>query len=87
MQYLFSGQVSIKRLALLISLTKINSDDIIEALADHFVKGLSESAAASVNGVQQPNLKRAIKKLNDVAEAVEKIKELDWLKFKQQSLN
>ena len=87
MQYLFAGNQSQERLNLLLERTKINSDDVIEAVSDHLVKGLSEAAAASINGVQQPNLKRALKTLNDVAETVEKVKELDWRQFKEKSLN
>jgi len=47
-------------------------------LVDHLTKGLTENDAAMLNYVSQQNFNRALKRLNGVANVVEKIKELDW---------
>ena len=77
MKYLFIGSQSEQRFEMLLSLTRINSDDVVAALYDHLVKGATESSAAIINGISMSNFNRAFKKLNDVAEAVERIKEID----------
>ncbi len=77
MKYLFIGSQSEQRFELLLSLTRINSDDVVAALYDHLVKGATESSAAIINGISMSNFNRAFKKLNDVAETVERIKEID----------
>ena len=77
MKYLFIGSQSEQRFEMLLSLTRINSDDVIAALYDHLVKGATESSAAIINGISMSNFNRAFKKLNDMAEAVERIKEID----------
>ncbi|MCK7458465.1 adhesin biosynthesis transcription regulatory family protein [Idiomarina aminovorans] len=87
MKYLFIGSQSERRFELLLSLTRINSDDVVAALYDHLVKGATESSAAIINGISMSNFNRAFKKLNDVAEAVEHIKEIDFRKLNQLSDN
>lgn len=82
MNYLMQGGETEERLALLIKLTSIRSEDIKYALVDHLVKGMPDATAASLNDVPQSNFNRAFNKLNEVAETVERIKELDWDKFK-----
>lgn len=82
MNYLISGFESKERVDLLISLTKINSEQLKDSIIDHLCAGHSEKDAVSLNGVTQSNFNRAMKKLNDVAGIVEKIKELDWERFK-----
>lgn len=85
MKYLSRACESEKRLTLLISLTRINSEPVIQALRDHLQtnwRGLSDTSAAALNGVQLPNFNRALKKLNDVAAIVEQIKDLDWQHLK-----
>ncbi len=74
-----------ERVDLFLSLVKISSDDIKSAITDHLVKGFPERDAATINGVQQQNFNRAIKRLNKVAETVEKIKELDYAHINQQT--
>lgn len=82
MRYLTQGSQCEERLALLLRLTKISSEDVIDALSDYLVRGLAESTAASINGVKLSNFKRALDTLNETAEAVEKIKEIDWRSFR-----
>lgn len=81
MRYLIRGGESAERFDLLLSLTRINSEDIIAALKDHLVIGISESDAAVLNRVKQQNFNRALKQLNAVAETVENIKAIDWKRF------
>ena len=73
------------RVNLIMQLTKIGSENIRSALIDHLSKGLNENDAAMLNDVPQQNFNRALKRLNEVAAVVEKIKEFDWDKFKKAS--
>lgn len=82
MNYLVSGLESKQRVELLLSLTKINSDALRDSIFDHLCVGHSEKDSAVINGVSQSNFNRAMKKLNDVASIVEKIKDLDWKHLK-----
>lgn len=78
MKYVTQGSQSAARLALLLRFTKIESEDMIDALNDYLVKGLASSTAADINGVDRANLNRAIKTINDMAEIVEAIKDHDY---------
>ncbi|MGL4224968.1 MAG: PapB/FocB family fimbrial expression transcriptional regulator [Vibrio sp.] len=82
MTYLLCGGESKERLQLLLSLTKINSESLSNALVDHYVNGFSENECVIINDVTQSNFNRAVSRLNQVAETVEKIKEIDWQRFK-----
>lgn len=83
MRYLTQGGETAERLELLLSLTKITSEPVQDALADHLVRGLSDATAAGINGVTQSNLKRALDSLELVAATVERIKEIDWRHLKR----
>ncbi len=85
MKYLLSGGESERRVDLLISLTKMDSENTISAIHDHLVKGYKDTDAAHLNDVKLPNFNRAMTRLNNVASIVEKIKNEDWAKLK--SLN
>ncbi|QFI37590.1 hypothetical protein FR932_06915 [Moritella marina ATCC 15381] len=78
MKFLTKGLEHEERINLLLQLTKIGSENIKSALVDHLTKGLTENDAAMLNDVPQQNFNRALKRLNDVAGVVEKVKELDW---------
>ena len=60
------GRESDKRVRILIKLTKITSNDIIAALRAHLVKGWTEELAAYTYDVDISNLKRALRRINDV---------------------
>ena len=77
MKYLFAASQSTERLGLLLSATKISSEDIKTALHDHLVRGFDVKNAAAINGVAQQNVDRALNKLEDVARIFEELKELD----------
>lgn len=78
MKYLHAGAMCCDRLTWLIKLTSIRSEDIKEALMWHLVKGHQVETAAALAGVKSSNLVRAIDTLEVAAEAVEKIKEIDY---------
>lgn len=78
MNYLFAGNQTEERLSLLLSLTRIDSVIVVNALHDHLVVGHAATAAALINDVPAPNFNRALKRLNEAAATVEQIKELDW---------
>ena len=82
MKYLSQGGESRARFDLLLSLTKISSEPLQDALSDYLVKGFGDCAAAAMNGVQLSNFNRALVTLNQVAATVERIKELDWQHLK-----
>ena len=81
MKYLIQGGESAERLQLLLQLTNIESDNIKAALHDHFVTGHQDNVAAIRNEVKKSNLSRAMKRIEEVANTVEQIKELDWQKI------
>lgn len=80
MNYLSQGLETKERFQLLLSLTKIRSDNQVNALKYYLVDGLSFSLSASLNGITEPNFQRAINRLEEVASTIEKIKEIDWIK-------
>lgn len=82
MKRLLQGGESAERFDLLLSLTNIRSERIVDALRDHLVSGMSVQTAAQIAGEPQPNVKRALVVLEQVADTVEKIKDLDWHRFK-----
>ena len=89
--YLLQGMEDAERFDILLSFTRIDSDDVKAALRDHLVKpaegkpgGFSKTSAAQFNNVDVSNFDRALKRLNAVAAKVERVKEIDWAK--QQSV-
>lgn len=78
MRYLLQGMESAERMALILSLTKMKSESMTDAICDHLVKGSSEKVACAANGVIQQNFNKALKRLNEIAGIIEKVKELDW---------
>lgn len=82
--YIHSGMESPERFELLVSLTGLRSINQIGALRDYLVKGVPLDAAMVLHGVtNKSNLERDLDKINDVATTVEKIKEIDWVRFRQ----
>jgi hypothetical protein len=71
------GLESERRVALLLSLTSIKSENKIGALVDHLCKGRPLDMSAMLNDVDEKNFKRTLKTLNAVALIVEQIKECD----------
>jgi hypothetical protein len=65
-------------MALILSLTKMSSESMIDAITDHLVRGSSEKVACAANGVIQQNFNKTLKSLNVIAGKVEAIKDLDW---------
>lgn len=80
MKCLYPKSQSQVRLNLLLDSCKIKSQDIKNALSDHLVRGINKTAAAALNNVPAGNLSRALKRLEQQAQIIEKIKELDYKK-------
>lgn len=83
MAYLMAGFESPKRIELMLSLTKISSENLIKALMFHYTVTYLESApwrAAIKHDVQLSNFVRGQERLEEVAAIVEAIKEIDWEK-------
>ena len=83
MNYLLPGNEPESRLNILIGLTKISSEPTIKALKSHFVVGLSEESAAGIYEVSTSNFNRAKKRLEHVAQQLEKLKEHDWPHYQE----
>ena len=82
--YVYQGSESPERFDLLVSLTGLRSPSQIGALRDHLVKGVPLDATMVMNEVtNKSNLERDLIKINDVATTVEKIKEIDWVRFRK----
>ena len=82
--YVYQGSESPERFDLLVSLTGLRSQSQIGALRDHLVKGVPLDAAMVLYGVtNKSNLERDLDKINDVSTTVEKIKEIDWVRFRK----
>ena len=86
MKSLLAGCESAERFELLIKLTKIKSEGILNALEDHLVRGFTEDLASIKNGVPQSNFNRALSSLDAANEIVEKIKALDWAHINNKSV-
>ncbi len=80
---LIQGNEDVERIKILLTLTSITSEKAQQSLIDYFSGDYNKTFAASLNGVRQSNLSRNKKILNKAAEKVEKIKEIDWAKFKK----
>lgn len=74
-----------ERLGLLLSLTNIRSDSQKNALEQYFVNGLNFEAAAAIAEIPVSNFKRVIDRVQEVDSTVEKIKDIDWAKFKSEN--
>jgi hypothetical protein len=85
MNYLLAGSEPAKRVELLLSLTRIDSEDVKDALRDHLVKGMNDANAIAIHGINKSNFSRALSRLNEVAGVVEQIKDIDWEKFKSKA--
>ena len=82
--YVYQGSESPERFELLVSLTGLRSPSQIGALRDHLVKSVPLDAAMVFYGVtNKSNLERDLIKINEIATTVEKIKEIDWVRFRQ----
>ena len=82
--YVYQGSESPERFELLVSLTGLRSQSQIGALREHLVKGVQLDAAMVMNEVtNKSNLERDLIKINDIATTVEKIKEIDWVRFRK----
>lgn len=77
MRYLYQGSQSERRFQVLIRMTRITSEDVVEALHDYLVKGRDDALAAAVNGVHKSNFNRALARVEFMAASIEEVKEID----------
>ncbi|GIU52768.1 hypothetical protein TUM4438_46230 [Shewanella sairae] len=77
MSKLIQGQESEAKIDLLLSLTRINSVNKIDALKLHLVKGYPAVMAYELCDVKQQNFKSTLDALNRVYTIHEKLNELD----------
>ena len=63
MNTLLAGLEKPRYIEILLTLTKINSDDVTAALFDHLCKGHSVEVAAALNGTKAGSVSRAVAKL------------------------
>lgn len=75
MSKLIQGQESEAKIDLLLKLTKINSEDKINALKFHLVRGYSAPMAYGVCDVKQQNFDSSLRQLNRVYSIHEKLKD------------
>ncbi len=76
-KFLTQGSQSRERLDIIFSFTRITSDEFKKWAYLHYVDGLSEDHVCMDAG----NWSRNCKKLEVVAQKMERCKELDWVKF------
>ena len=82
--YVYRGSESPERFDFLVSLTGLRSPSQIGALRSHLVKGMSLEDAVNFHEIKsKSNLERDLDKVNQVAEFVVKIEELDWVRFRK----
>lgn len=78
---LVQGQESEKSIDLLISMTKIKSEQVIDALKMHFVAGAQLQMSAEANGLEKSNLSRDVKKINLIAAKINQYFEENYSKM------
>ncbi|MGY2573725.1 PapB/FocB family fimbrial expression transcriptional regulator [Vibrio sp. C8] len=82
---MISGMETEQRVTLLLTLTSIRSEPQKEALQKYFVDGINFSACAALAEITESNFQRAIDRVQAVDSIVERIKELDWARFKSEN--
>ncbi|MFW8589847.1 hypothetical protein ACOI22_03495 [Glaciecola sp. 2405UD65-10] len=70
------GTESLARIKLLLSLGKFNQNTE-DALCRYFVNGMDVEGCCFIYDIRQPNLVRSIKRLNEINDTVQRIKDLD----------
>lgn len=73
MRYLVQGGQDAETVELLLSLTRIDSEDVKLALVAHLVHGLSDATSCATYDVSQSNFNRALNRLEQVAATVERL--------------
>lgn len=73
MKLLVQGGQDSETVELLLSLTRIDSEDVKSAISDYLVTGLADSSACALHGIAQSNFNRALNSLESVAATVERL--------------
>ena len=87
MNYLIQGQECHEKIDIIIKHARLESENMIAAIIDHYCFNMTKTEAALMNDVKLPNLSRDIKKVNVVAGDIERIKELDWSDYQELKAN
>jgi hypothetical protein len=84
MKYLIKNKEKKEKVEMLIGQTSITSKDIKSAIVDYYCSDSNRTkrATAFLNGVEESNLNRDMKKVNIEAGKLERLKELDWPEYK-----
>ena len=84
MKYLIKNKEKKEKVEMLIGQTSITSKDIKSAIVDYYCSDSNRTkrATALLNGVEESNLNRDMKKVNIEAGKLERLKELDWPEYK-----
>lgn len=78
--YLIRGMEPTRKIDILISLTSIRSEQVIKVLHAYYCRGMSEADIHAFYGVNQSNLNRDRKKIEEVAGLMEELFEIKTLK-------
>ncbi len=62
--------------------TSITSPTMIDAILERLCVGHSIDYITKTSGIKQSNLSRDLDKLNIKSDAIDKVKELDWARFR-----
>lgn len=81
--YLLPGHESEEKFNILVSFTSLKSENMINALKRHLVKGAEKEFVIAIYNVQQQNFSRDLNKLKGVAEKLERYKEIEWPKYQE----
>ena len=73
MKLLTQGGLSEQALDVFVKLTRIQSDDVKDALDFYLVRGYGEAAAAAANRLSLSNFRRALARLEETAVLVESL--------------
>lgn len=73
MRHLVQGGQDAETVELLLSLTRIDSEDVKLALEKHLVQGLCDARSCDIYDVSQSNFNRALNRLEQVAATVERL--------------
>lgn len=83
MNYLVQGQECREKIDIMIKHARLESENMIAAIVDHYCFNMTKTEAALMNDVKLPNLSRDIKKVNVEAGDIERVKELDWSDYQE----
>ena len=73
---LVQGYESELKIDLLLGITNLQSDDVIAALKNHFIKGMPQKMIPEYHGISQQQFSRGKKRLNEVYQVVQQLNDV-----------